>query len=129
VLIHHPPLPGQASRARGLLDAEALEAVLQRHGAELAVHGHNHRNMLAWRAAGGRMLPVVGTPSASVGKLHRHEPLARYNLFRIDPAAGAIEFIGRGLAESQGAVVEIERRSLVPEAAGSGGGRGSQAHA
>ena len=28
VLIHHPPLPGQASRARGLLDAAALEAAL-----------------------------------------------------------------------------------------------------
>jgi 3',5'-cyclic AMP phosphodiesterase CpdA len=129
VLIHHPPLPGLASGARGLLDAEALEAVLQRHGAELVVHGHNHRNMLSWRAAEPRRLPVVGTPSASVGKLHRHEPLARYNLFRIDPATGAIDLTGRGLAEPAGAVVEIERHSLAPEAAGSGAGHGSQAHA
>ncbi len=125
VLIHHPPLPGQASRSRGLIDAEALEAVLQRHGAELVVHGHNHRNMLAWRPSGSGMLPVVGAPSASLGRLHGHEPLARYNLFRIDPAAGAIELVGRGLAEPGGGVVEIERRSLAHEAAGGSAGHGA----
>jgi 3',5'-cyclic AMP phosphodiesterase CpdA len=112
VLIHHPPLSGQASRSRGLIDAEAVEAVLQRHGAELVVHGHNHRNMLAWRPSGSGMVPVVGAPSASIGRLRGHEPLARYNLFRIDPAAGRIELVGRGLAEPGGAVVELERRRL-----------------
>jgi len=128
VLIHHPPLPGQASRSRALIDAEALEAVLQRHGAELVVHGHNHRNMLAWRPSGSGMLPVVGAPSASLGRLHRHEPLARYNLFRIDPGAGAIDLAGRGLTEPEGAVVEIERRSLAYDGAGSGAGHAQQAH-
>ena len=54
VLIHHPPLPGQAKRFRGLEDAAGLEAVLSRHGAELVMHGHNHRNMLAWGATGAR---------------------------------------------------------------------------
>jgi 3',5'-cyclic AMP phosphodiesterase CpdA len=112
VLIHHPPLPGQASRSRGLIDAEAVEQVLQRHGAELVVHGHNHRNMLAWRPSGSGMVPVVGAPSASLGQPHRHEPLARYNLFRINTEAGAIELVGRGLAEPEGRVVEIERRRL-----------------
>ena len=52
VLIHHPPLSGQASNARGLRDARAVEAVLARHGAELVVHGHNHLNMLAWHPSG-----------------------------------------------------------------------------
>jgi hypothetical protein len=89
--------------------------MLARHGAELAVHGHNHRNMLAWRPSVSGSFPVVGAPSASQGKLHRHEPLARYNLFRIDAAAGAIGLIGRGLAEPGGAIVEIERRSLAHE--------------
>ena len=46
LLIHHPPLPGQASPTRGLKDAAALQSVLHAHGAELVVHGHNHRNML-----------------------------------------------------------------------------------
>jgi hypothetical protein len=92
-----------------------VEAVLARHGAELVIHGHNHINMLTWRPSGSGMVPVVGAPSASLGRRHRHEPLARYNLFRIDLAAGAIELIGRGLAEPGGAVVEIERRMLLPK--------------
>jgi 3',5'-cyclic AMP phosphodiesterase CpdA len=112
VLIHHPPLSSQASGARGLRDAAAVEATLALHGAELVVHGHNHLNMLAWHPFGSAMFPIVGAPSASLGRLHRHEPLARYNLLRIDPAAGAIELIGRGMAEPGGTIVEVERRSL-----------------
>lgn len=114
VLIHHPPLPGQASAGRGLKDAAAVEAVLQRHGVELAVHGHNHLNTLAWRTSAAGAFPVVGAPSASLGRRHRHEPLARYNLLRIDTASHAIELIGRGLAEPGGGIVEIERRVLLP---------------
>jgi 3',5'-cyclic AMP phosphodiesterase CpdA len=115
VAIHHPPLPLQASAARGLKDAPALEAVLRRHGAELMVHGHNHRNMLAWIEGKSGTCPVVGTPSASLGRRHGREPLARYNLFRTDAANRGIELIGRGLTEPGGPVVEIERRMLLPK--------------
>src|SRR5581483_1931953 len=83
VLIHHPPLPGQAKRFRGLEDAEDARAVLERHGAELVIHGHNHHSTLEWCATGAGKVPVVGVPSASLGRPHRREPLARYNLFRI----------------------------------------------
>jgi 3',5'-cyclic AMP phosphodiesterase CpdA len=124
VLIHHPPLPGQADASRGLRDAAGLAAVLKRGGAELAIHGHNHRNMQAWLSctsdAGDapRRIAVVGAPSASLGRAHRRETLARYNLFRIgcEPAgageAWQVELVGRGLAEPDGPVVEIERRLL-----------------
>jgi 3',5'-cyclic AMP phosphodiesterase CpdA len=126
VLIHHPPLPGQASAARGLRDAADLEAVLRHSGAELAIHGHNHRNMLAWlsptsgaeRPHGGPF-PVVGAPSASLGRVHHREALARYNLFRIarNPAGSTqpwlLELTGRGLARPDGPVVELERRQLM----------------
>ena len=114
VLIHHPPLPGQASRARGLLDAAALEAVLSNRGAELVIHGHNHINMLAWGTGPSGRFPIVGAPSASLGARHRHEPLGRYNLYRIDSSERSIAVIGRGLAEPGGPVVELERRALVP---------------
>jgi 3',5'-cyclic AMP phosphodiesterase CpdA len=114
VLIHHPPLPGQASRTRGLRDAAALEAVLMRHGAELVVHGHNHLNMLAWRVAPSGPFPIVGAPSASLGAPHGREPLARYNLYTIDAAARSISMLGRGLTEPGGPVVELEHRTLVP---------------
>jgi 3',5'-cyclic AMP phosphodiesterase CpdA len=114
VLIHHPPLPGQARRLRGLTDAAALEAVLARHGAELVLHGHNHHNMLAWCATGGGVIPVVGAPSAALGRPHKSEPLARYNLYRIEGPPWSIGLVGRGLEREGGPIIELERRALVP---------------
>ncbi len=114
VLVHHPPLPGQAKRYRDLQDAADLQAVLARHGAELVLHGHNHLSTLAWcRTAAGRV-PVVGAPSASLGRPHKTEPLARYNLYRIAGPPWTIELIGRGLEHPAGGIVELERRMLTP---------------
>lgn len=118
VMIHHPPLPGQASPARALRDAEALKDVLVRQGAELVIHGHNHLNMLAWLQGASGPFPVVGTPSGSLGRPSRKEPLARYNLLRIQGSgARSVELIGRGLAEADGPPIELERRLLVADAA------------
>ena len=114
VLIHHPPLPGQAKPARALCDAAELEKVLTQHGAELVIHGHNHLNSLEWRQSASGPLPVVGAPSASLGRLHKHEPLARYNLYRIEGPPWRIELIGRGLSEPGSQVQELERRMLAP---------------
>jgi 3',5'-cyclic AMP phosphodiesterase CpdA len=115
VLIHHPPLPAQASSARGVRDAHALQGTLQRHGAELVIHGHNHRNMLSWVKCKSGACPVVGAPSASLGRRHGREPLARYNLLRVDAGTRAVELVGRGLAEAGGSVVELERCMLLPK--------------
>lgn len=114
VLIHHPPLPGQADHRRGLEDAGALADVLARHGAELVLHGHNHRDMHEQRTGRMGATHVVGVASASSGKRHKAEPLARYNLYRFEPSdAGTQVFLtGRGLAEPDGPVVELERRLL-----------------
>jgi len=113
MLIHHPPLSGQARRYRELEDAGALQAVLARHGAELVLHGHNHHNMLAWcfTSVGGKV-PVVGAPSAALGRPHKREPLARYNLYRITGPPWTIELTGRGLAQPGGPIIELERRLL-----------------
>jgi 3',5'-cyclic AMP phosphodiesterase CpdA len=131
VLVHHPPLRGQADAARGLRDALALERVLEQGGAELVIHGHNHRNMLAWlpcssagrdNPSGGR-IAVVGAPSASRGRHHHHEALGRYNLYRIERTAPdsrqpwRIKMVGRGLAAPDGPVVELDQRELSLEAA------------
>ena len=116
VLIHHPPLTGQASRFRGLEDAAQLEGVLARHGAELVIHGHNHHNMLAWRHAPAGPVPIVGAPSASQGRAYKGEPLARYNLYRIEGPPWSIELVGRRMREAGGPIVEIERRRLSPPA-------------
>jgi 3',5'-cyclic AMP phosphodiesterase CpdA len=118
VMIHHPPLPGQAARSRGLRDADELERLLMAHGAGLVIHGHNHRNMLEWRMGPEAPFPVIGAPSLSLGVPHKHEPLARYNLYRIDTSQhrASLELVGRGLAEPGGPVVELERRVLVAPA-------------
>jgi 3',5'-cyclic AMP phosphodiesterase CpdA len=112
VLIHHPPLTGLANAARGLRDAKDLEAVLSRAGAELVIHGHNHRAMFAWHPHEAGRMAVVGAPSASQAVQHGAEPPARYNIYRIDPEAGSVEITGRGLAEDHGKVVELEWRTI-----------------
>ena len=113
VLIHHPPLPGQASASRGLRDAAALQAILVAHGAELVIHGHNHRDMLALQAtAGGASIPIVGVASASRARRHGREGLARYNLYRIAGPPWRVALRRRGLADADGDVVEIEQRAL-----------------
>lgn len=115
VLIHHPPVPGLREARCALEDASALSDVLQQHGAELVLHGHNHRAMLTFVDGPDRAVPIVGVPSASLGLAHGRQTLARYNLYRLtsDPAA-PIEMIERGLAEPGGGIVEVGRRYLAP---------------
>jgi 3',5'-cyclic AMP phosphodiesterase CpdA len=82
VLIHHPPLPGMTSWQRALHDAGAFRDILARHGAELVLHGHNHRAMIARLEGEGGPIPIIGAPSASVPS---EEPAKRasYNIFSI----------------------------------------------
>jgi 3',5'-cyclic AMP phosphodiesterase CpdA len=115
VLIHHPPLPGQAGPRRALRDAPALAAVLADCGAELVLHGHNHHDaLIEFPSAHGRV-PVLGLASASAGRLHKTEPLGRYRLLHIargDDGA-RIASTTRGLDASGEKVVEIERKRLL----------------
>lgn len=116
VLIHHPPLPDQAPPRRALQDAAQLAGVLERSGAELVLHGHNHREMLAWCPHEGGAIPVLGVASASAGFAHKHEPLARYHVLRIGRENGAVRINceTRGLDEPDGPVVSLTRRDLAP---------------
>ena len=77
--IHHPPHRSGAPAARGLRDARALEALVRRHGAELVLHGHNHRASAARIGA----TPVVGVPSCSAikGTLGHH---AAWNMVSVE---------------------------------------------
>ena len=114
VLIHHPPLPGQAPASRALADADALQQTLAEHGAGLVLHGHNHTNTVAFCESREEIIPVIGVASASLGKPHHGEPLGRYNLYRITVEGGAHKVVltGRGLAVPDGPVVELERREI-----------------
>ena len=84
VLIHHCPVAGQTGHRKRLTDAAALQAVLDRQGAELILHGHDHRDRQSFlRLAAGR-IPVMG--AASISALDRAPKLrARYYLYRISP--------------------------------------------
>lgn len=118
VMIHHPPLVSQIKPGRDLKDAAELERVLLETGAELVIHGHNHRDMVSWHQTSTGLMPVVGIASASIGRLSRHEPLARYNIYRLHPPkrehGWQIELIGRGIREPDGPVVQVEHRWLEP---------------
>lgn len=109
VLIHHPPLPGQAKPLKALADAPALVEVLGRHGAELVLHGHNHRAEHHQVAGPGGPIPILGVPSASLGLAHGRETLAGYHIVRVERAAGgfAIGARLRGLETPDGPLVDL----------------------
>ncbi len=118
VLIHHPPLPGQAPPRRALRDAAELECVLAAHGAELVLHGHNHRDShvdLAWAKG---QIPIIGVASGSGGRVHKDEPLGRYNLLHIrrTEAGASIDCITRGLDASGRVVEQVGHRRLDSQA-------------
>ncbi len=87
VMLHHPPLPGLASKRRGLIDAPALRDILVDQGAELVLHGHNHEHMMNSLNSRFGMVHVFGVPSASLIQ-SKHHPLAAWNLYRIQRQGG-----------------------------------------
>jgi len=83
VLIHHPPVQLKGGEERNLKDRAALAAVLQRVGAELVVHGHDHRDESASLIGpGGVAIPVIGAGSASYAG--GPETRARYNVYEFE---------------------------------------------
>jgi 3',5'-cyclic AMP phosphodiesterase CpdA len=88
LLVHHPPLPGQAEERKALIDAADLTAVLQDEGAELVLHGHNHQAMLTTVHSAHGPVNVVGVPSASAIATRRKPPAA-WNLYRVRRQEGA----------------------------------------
>jgi 3',5'-cyclic AMP phosphodiesterase CpdA len=112
VMIHHPPTGRRSQYFKRLVDGALLREALARHGAELLIHGHDHRRQTVMLDGPGGAIPAVGVPSASEAPPGEHDP-AGYNLYRIEgqPGAWRCEVISRGLA-SDGTVVEIERTTL-----------------
>ncbi len=65
VLIHHPVMPGVALRRHDLLDLDAFGAVIERRGAELILHGHEHRAIEGSIPGPRGPVPVHGISSAT----------------------------------------------------------------
>lgn len=108
VMIHHPPV-GERPFHRDLRNAAAVRAVLAEAGAELVLHGHDHRASLGHIPATGGAIPVVGVPSASAGPDDDRGP-GGYCLYRISgtPGAWRCEMERRGYANGTG-----DRKSVV----------------
>ncbi len=109
LLIHHPPLVNRHGEERNLRDRAALQALLARAGADLVLHGHDHRDFFkSLPGPNGTHIPVVGVGSASYdGPPDRR---SRYHIFEIGDAA--ITAITYAHDVSSGKFVEFARRAL-----------------
>ena len=89
VAIHHPPAgPRARSKIRGLRDHEAFAQVIADVGADLIVHGHEHRDMAEQLAGPSGSVPVRGIASGTY-EHDRPERTARYRIYEI--AAGRVQ--------------------------------------
>ncbi len=95
VLIHHPPHVGGAKAGRELKDATAFEAMLSAAGADLVIHGHNHKTSVSWLPGPASQTPVIGVASCSIGA-RGHGEQAAWHLIRI-PGEGPLTVDKRGL--------------------------------
>ena len=102
VMLHHPPRIDEPTGhlARGLSDHLAFATMIRRAGAELIIHGHNHKGSVEHTPGPVRPVPVVGVASASCVKGAPRQR-AGYHLFTIT---------GEGL----NARIEARVRGLLP---------------
>ncbi len=113
VMIHHPPHNTGATPGRGLTDSRRFEKIIREEGAELILHGHNHRHSIAYLDGPQGRVPVVGVASASaVPGTERHR--AAWHLYEItrEDARWRIEGVIRGMKLDGNGVIEVGRFSL-----------------
>jgi 3',5'-cyclic AMP phosphodiesterase CpdA len=85
VAIHHPPAGKEARHGRhGLKDYQGFADVLARTGADLVLHGHEHRDLRnEAKGPNGDTIPVRGIQSATyAGGRRSHR--ARYRIYTVD---------------------------------------------
>jgi 3',5'-cyclic AMP phosphodiesterase CpdA len=107
--MHHPPLMHRPPENRNLRDRAALIEILGRVGADLILHGHDHRDEFG-EVVGpeGRRIPVVGTGSASYnGSAERR---SRYNVYEIQDRA--VEIITYAHHPASNGFAEVRRKRL-----------------
>src|SRR3569623_1623139 len=112
VLLHHPPVRFKGGEERNLKDRDAFAAVLSRAGADLVLHGHDHRDETATLPGPeGRAIPIIGAGSASYAG--KPETRSRYNIYEFD--AGQVPRVTRAHDESRDAFVVEQRERLQHE--------------
>ena len=118
VLIHHPPVLQKGAENRNLRDRAALVALLARTGAELVLHGHDHRDERAQLPGpGGRSIPVIGAGSASYAGAP--EKRSRYNVYEIE--GGGTAAVTYAHDEASNRFIEVRRELIETAAPGKSG--------
>lgn len=117
VLIHHAPVVRNAHWHRRLIDADLFRRAIGEAGAELILHGHNHKTNIDSVPGPNGPVPVVGIAAASVLPRGTH-PGGSYCLFSIDgePGSFTCDMVERGVITTGGAVEQISaKRLLAPD--------------
>lgn len=119
VLVHHPVVDDHVSPRRRLRDSPKLRGVLERAGAELVIHGHNHRSEFKELASRDGVIPIVGVRSGSYGGENKTKT-AQYHLYQIERSDGTtderfkITLRTREWCESSGTFDEVGETRALP---------------
>lgn len=111
VLLHHPPVVDGTHHRKRLIDAAPFQKAIAAAGAELILHGHDHRFGFAEMPSRHGPALVIGVPSASALS-HRGKPVAHYHLYGIVPndRGWSLEVKSRRFDPFGKEFVEAERR-------------------
>lgn len=111
VLIHHPPLHALTTWPRRLIGASKVRAQVAKHGAELILHGHNHRTTIAAIAGPNGPVPLVGAAAPSIMP-NRHHPGGAYNVITIEGGAGHYDIAMAERGFRAGAITTVSEAKL-----------------
>lgn len=118
VLIHHPPVAGTTKPRKSLIDAELFRGTIETVGAELVLHGHDHRFRFGDLMSPHGPVPVVGVASASAAAATHHTPSSEYHLCHIERTSGgwtlvlrtrAFDAVSGGFADAGVRTLEFPR--------------------
>jgi 3',5'-cyclic AMP phosphodiesterase CpdA len=113
VLVHHSPVSGATGWYRRLVDAQRFREAVYSGGAELVLHGHNHRTHVDAIPGPTGPVPVVGVAAASVLPIEDARG-GSYCLFEIETDGGfSCRMTERGMPRTDGKVETLRDEALV----------------
>ena len=119
IVLHYAPVAdtarGEAPEIYPYLGSSRLAEVIDRHGADMVLHGHAHVHALNWLEGPSGPIPALGVPSASAAVAEgKAIDCAAYNLYRIGGTARAYscEAVTRGFRADAGRIVELARSEV-----------------
>jgi 3',5'-cyclic AMP phosphodiesterase CpdA len=118
IMVHHPPVRGAVAQHKRLFGISRFQRVIERHGAELILHGHSHLPSLFWIGTAKKPVPAVGVSAAGQGIGGRNPP-AQYNLLEISgqPGAWQIHLARHGLTKVDAPPSKLIEMDLTPYSA------------